>query len=966
MPSQYKHDWIFSGLTFLAAFASAILLAPTARAEEPIQFAKDIAPIFQKHCVQCHTPGIEKGDISLATIVDLNENEYVSPGEPDASHLLEIISPDGDAPPEMPQEGPPLSAEQVALIRRWIAEGAAWPDDVVVRQLSKADQSWWALQVLSTKRPPAVEQAPNAWRVNPIDRFVFAKLAEKTLTPNPPADRRTLIRRATYDLLGLPPRPEEITAFVDDPQPHAYEKLIDRLLESPHYGERWGRHWLDVVRFGESNGFERNVIINDLWPFRDYVIRSLNDDKPFDQFVREHLAGDVIGAGNPEVEIGAAFLVCGPYDNVGNQDPVQLAQIRANTLDEIIRATGEAFLGLTVGCARCHDHKFDPVVQEDYYALYATFSGIRHGSRVLATPQAQTARAKKVGPLNARRAALTKQRDALNAAVMKRAGEKSAEYEKLWSREKVNRQGTEDKFPAVEARFVRLVSQGQDTNLGDTRNFGVDEFEAWSDEATPRNVALAANGGKASGASRVIKDYPGAYGPQLAIDGKTGRRFLATAGSLTIEFAAPTRINRVLFSSARGEDRPEHRKFIFVADYRIEVSPDGKTWTEVAHGRNRKPVSAAHRNKRLQALEITSEEQARLAELNRQIAAVAGEINAIPALPVAWVGSRVAADAKGPFHVFVGGNPQRQGNEVTPASLVVLKKTMPAYQLPADAPEAQRRQALADWMVDPKNPLTPRVLANRVWHYHFGVGIVDTPSDFGYMGGRPTHPELLDWLAANLLKNGWRLKPLHKQIMLSQTYRQSSEFREDAAKQDGDARLLWRFPPRRLEAEEIRDTVLAISGVLSDKMGGPGFRLYQYLQDNVATYVPLDVHGPETYRRAVYHQNARAARTDLMSDFDQPDCAFSTPRRAGTTTPLQALTMLNHQFTLDMAQALAERLQIETPEDPNQQIKRAYLLCYGREATAAEVSQCVAFIKEQSLPLLCRVLLNTSELIHIR
>ncbi len=269
----------------------------------------------------------------------------------------------------MPKEGEPLSAEDVATLERWIEQGAAWPDSVTLRE-PKADASWWSLQPIDGSPPPVPAGMPSSWAANPIDAFVFEKLAEKGLSPSPPADRRTLIRRLTYDLIGLPPTPEEVEAFLADDREDAYERLVDRLLASPHHGERWGRHWLDVVRFGESNGFERNVLINNVWPFRDYVIRSFNDDKPFDRLAKEHLAGDAIAPDDPNVAIGTAFLVCGPYDNVGNQDADAAAVIRADALDEMIRATGEAFLGLTVGCARCHDHKFDPIAAKDYYSFY--------------------------------------------------------------------------------------------------------------------------------------------------------------------------------------------------------------------------------------------------------------------------------------------------------------------------------------------------------------------------------------------------------------------------------------------------------------------------------------------------------------------------------------------------------------------------------------------------------------------
>ena len=956
-------------------------LCCSATADEPVDFSKHIAPIFAQHCVRCHSPGNSKGDVSLATFDDLKSNEYVIAGDPEGSYLIELVTSQDGEPPAMPKEAKPLSDGEVDLLRQWVGQGAKWPDGVVVKEKAKVDASWWAYQPLKTNGAT-------------IDEFIRAKLAEEELTLNPPTDRRTLIRRATYDLTGLPPTPEEVKAFVNDPDPKAYERLIDRLLESPHYGERWGRHWLDVVRFGESIGYERNVIVNDIWPFRDYVIRSINEDKPFDQFIREHVAGDVFGKDAPDVAVGSAFLVAGPYDDVGNQDPVQAAQIRANTLDEIIRATGEAFLGMTLGCARCHDHKFDPVTQEDYYGLYATFSGIRHGSVPLATPEQYQARAAKLKPFNERKADLEKSLAEFDAAILKRAREKLAEYEAAWTRAPVDRTGTEDRFEPVTAKFVRLVCEAQDSNLNSATGFGIDEFEVWSAGEASTNVALSNNGGRASGQARTIEDFPGAYGPQHAIDGKTGARFLATGTDLTIELAEPTLVDHVVFSSARNETTPDHRKFTFVAEYRIEVSVDGEQWQVVSTSRDRKPIPRpALLNHRLLQLETTAEDRAQKQRLQRELAAVNRKSAQVPALPSVWIGRRVDADAKGPFHVFLGGSPQKKGDEVAPASLEVLyhksHHTL-AYRLGSEAPESERRLAFANWLVHPDNPLTPRVLANRLWHYHFGTGIVDTPSDFGYMGSRPTHPELLDFLALKLKENGWRIKAIHRLIMLSDTYRQSSAYREQAASTDGDSRLLWRFPPRRLSAEEVRDTMLLVAGKLKrsharqsvetgvkkprsgDRSyglvpdGGPGFRLYHFMQDNVRTYVPLNKHSPETYRRAVYHQNARASVVDLMTEFDQPDCTFSAPKRAETTTPLQALTMLNHSFTLDMAAALAERLKQEAGDDVAAQVDRVYRLCYSRPATKEEVSACRQLVDRHGLATLCRVMLNTSEMIYVQ
>lgn len=920
-----------------------------------VNFEREVKPFLEKKCLGCHNPNILKGELDLSTAAGVFKagHEIVVPGASGNSDLYLAVVPDSPGgKPAMPEEGEPLTEAEADLLSRWIDEGAAWPEGLVLKEASKTDRSWWAYQTL--------KESPHAT----IDAHIDEALAKQGLKRNPPAGKRELIRRLSYDLTGLPPTQEEVEAFAADADPEAYERLVDRLLASPHYGERWGRHWLDVVRFGESRGYERNQIIDNLWPFRDYVIGSFNEDKPMDRLIREHLAGDVVGKGRPDIEIGSAFLVAGPYDDVGNQDKAQAAQIRANTLDEIINATGEAFLGMTLGCARCHDHKFDPISQRDYYALYATFAGVRHGERVLATAEEKADRAARLKPLETRRGELDAEIKRLEAAILERGRGQRETHETAWVRPRPDRTGTEERFAAVEAKFVRFISEGLDTNPAIATGYRLDEFEVWSSGPEPRNVALAANGGKATGASRRIDDFPDAYGPQLTIDGKFGAHYHGTGNDLTIGFAAPVWIDRVFFSSARNEESPAQPKFTFVSDYRIEVSADGKEWREVANGRDRKPVSEAHRDVRLARLERTPEETARIAGLRADLAAVDRDIAAIPALPKVWMGNPNEADAKGPFHLFIGGSPQKPGEPVAPASLSTLAEVAPGYEMSVETPEAQRRAALADWIVHPDNPLTPRVLANRVWQYHFGTGIVDTPNDFGYMGGRPTHPELLDFLAMQLKESGWKLKPLHRLIVLSGTYRQSSTWQEVAGRVDGDSRLLWRFPPRRLSAEEVRDTILVVSGKLDRRRGGPGYRLYQYMQDNVSTYAPLDAHGPETYRRAVYHQNARASVVDLMTEFDQPDCAFSAPARAETTTPLQALTMMNHAFTLDMAAAFADRIAEAGPWERDQ-AAAAFRIAYQREAGAGEIERTAAALREAGLPAVARALLNTSELIHL-
>lgn len=867
----------------------------------------------------------------------------------------------------------------VSLANVSLGQKAKSTDEFTNTTDRRAGYDWWSLQPLSDATPPVLDDV-GEWNIHPVDRYVIEKLSEAGLDPSQPASARTLLRRATYDLTGLPPTPEAVEAFqaacsvetgsTDRVGDRAYEAQIDRLLASPRYGERWGRHWLDVVRFGESTGYEVNHIVDDMWPFRDYVIQSFNEDKPFDQMIREHIAGDAIAPGNPAVEVGMTFLVAGPHDIVGNQDPIQATQIRANGIDEMIRTTTESFLGLTVGCARCHDHKFDPISQKDYYGLYATFAGVHHDSRTVATEDQLAAYDAQVAPLRAQRNEIVQSRDALEGEVLARAEEHSADHDVRWSRPPVDRKGTEELFQPINARFLRLRAEGRDNDPNARTNYRIDEFEVWTADTEPRNVAAAANGGKAEGRSRVAEDFGSAYLADRVIDGKFGERWIAAGPELRIEFANLESIRRIFFSSDRtGALSPTHGEAPIVCEYRIEVSTDGEQWTQVADSYSRKPVSDAHRRKRLLDWAMTTEERKQREAFRRRIAELDRGIREVPALPRLRVGRLAQPD--GDYHVFLGGDPQRKGDIVVPSSVNTLNGGIASYALKNKTPERDRRAALADWIAAEDNPLTPRVLMNRIWYYHFGRGLVSNPSDFGFMGGLASHPALLDWLARELVTpsdggDAWRIKRMHKLLMTSKTYRQRGDYRPEAAAADADNRLLWRFAPRRLSAEELRDTVLNAAGKLDMTMGGPGFRLYKYMRDNVSTYAPLDDHGPETYRRAVYHQNVRASRVDLMTEFDSPDCALAAPRRATTTTPLQALTLMNHQFTMDMAAAFAERLRTESgTKGTPAQIDRAYAIAFSRPPNASERDSAEAFIEHHGLVAFCRGLMNANEFVYV-
>ena len=946
--------------------AILLLASSSALAADPAGitfFEQKVRPVLVEHCYSCHSAEAKKlkGNLYLDSKAGWEKGgdsgePVIVPGKPEASLLIRTAQ-HLEADMEMPPKKPKLPDAIIADLVTWVKIGAPDPRDGAKIEAKRGDKSWWSLQPLAKQ-----------FAHDSIDGFITAKLAEKKLTLNPAADPRALIRRMSYDVIGLPPTVEEVETFAKAHQANprqAIEALVDRLLASPRYGERWGRHWLDVIRFGESNGFERNFVIDDLWPFRDYVIKSINDDKPFNQFITEHLAGDVIGKDNPQMEVGSAFLVAGPYDDVGNQDIVAQKNIRAATLDDMITATSGAFLGLTINCARCHNHKFDPIPTEDYYRLRAAFEGVTHGRRVVATKEQRDAFAASTKPLAVELKKLEVERALLDQAIETRA--KAAFAKTKFTRPKIDQNGTDESFAATEAKYVKFVIHSltgdhQPAAKGKRGGGKLTEFQVWSAEDPNRNVALASHGTKAEGAkSATAEDFPEAYGPQYCIDGMLGEAwFIGEPAVLTLTFAQPEKINRITFINARGDRSIVEEKVrgATPCEYEVQVSSDGQTWRTVASDEGREPWTPAHGIARSRYDATTKNEQTKLAALDKQIATVQAKLKAVPALPQMWVGTHT--QPKEPTFVHKGGDPMKPADAVLPASLSVLDQVTKPYELKPDADEGERRLKLAKWITSNENPLTPRVLANRVWQWHFGTGIVDTPSDFGFLGSKPTHPELLDYLASRIVANGWKLKPLHREVLLSQTYLQSAAYREEAAKEDKDARLLWRFPPRRLSAEELRDTMLTVGGKLQlEPMGGLGFRLYRYLANNVSTYVPLDTHGPESYRRAVYHQNARASVVDVLNDFDLPDIAFAAPKRANTTTPLQALTLLNHSFTLDMAKALAARLQ------SSDAVTQAYRITFQRKPSAKEHEAATQLIATHGAEAFCRALLNANELLYL-
>ena len=909
--------------------------------------------IITKRCLECHNPTAREGGLELTTLAVAlrggDSGAALVPGDVAGSLLMERV-----LAGEMP-EGNPLPDTERQVLRRWVESGAPWQATLEYVPRQRAGKDWWSLQPLRYAVPP-VTSVPAAWASHPVDRFVYAKLEEEGLVPAGLADRRTLIRRLTFDLTGLPPTPRQIQEFLADARPGAYERVVDRLLASPAYGERWGRHWLDVVRFGESHGYEQNHLRSNAWPFRDYVIRSFNDDKPFDRMVAEHLAGDQVAPGDPEVEVGTAFLVAGPHDTVGINNIDGKLQKYANDRDDMIMATSTAFLALTTNCARCHDHKFDPILQKDYYQMRAVFEGVQHTSRRLLTPRASAALEKKKARVETERKTVREQIGALKKQLAPRVEAIRASVTDAF-REPVNSRGTTETFASAEAKYVRMDIHR--TIGGRPR---IDELEVH--DADGRNLALASLGARAKASStRVDNGDPTIYGAALVNDGAFAAAWIASAGSawIEVELPAPATIAAITWSL----DRPGNYSYELrdtAVWYDILLSLDGTSWRKVAHSFDRQPPKDEFVEELLIDRVASDEQKAELERLQGLDAKLGGSLGELGGVGLVYAGK---FEEPKKTHLLARGNPMKPLEEVAPASPGMLGAQVPGFELASDGPEGERRLALARWITHDTNPLTPRVLANRLWHYHFGSGLVTTPSDFGFNGSKPSHPQLLDWLAARLQKLGWRLKPLHREIVLSRTYRQSSAYDEANASKDNESRYLWRFPPRRLAAEELRDSLLAVSGTLDRRMGGPGFRLYHYSVDNVATYRPLEEFGPETYRRSVYYHSARSVQGELLAEYDCPDPSLPAPRREMTTSPLQALALFNNVFAVDQSEAFARRIRGERADDETAQVGRVYSLALGRTPDPDELARARQLVREHGLPALCRAVLNLNEFIYV-
>jgi hypothetical protein len=815
--------------------------------------------------VSCHGLDKVKGGLRLdsrpAVLKGGESGPGVVPGKPADSLILQAVR-HVRADLEMPPKEK-LTAKDVEVLERWIRDGAPWPEtkqavasttqsasrarlgdawsdarNPIVKIFAGQRLDLWSLKPVRREEPPPIRSAD--WVRNPVDAFVLARLESAGLRPAPQADRRTLIRRLTFDLTGLPPTPDEVRAFVADDSPGAYERLVDRLLASPHYGEHQARAWLDVVRYSDSNGFDWDEFRKDAWRFRDYVIRSFNADKPFDQFTREQLAGDELLSGPPrdaaerDALIATGYLRLGPHDNAAPLFNEQ-ARSRAELMADLTETTAGAFLGLTMGCCRCHDHKYDPLSQADHYRFRAFFAGVKFGDDVpidLASEQA--AIRKEHESIDAKIKPLQEQKDAIGKAVKD-----------------------------------RLLAQ----RLAD------------------RALALA--------------------GWEQATDLKDGKALLK-----------------------KLEPRDNQ-------------------------------IAAA----------LSKDEKARQEALSKQIEELKKQKRP-------FTHAMLMTDAGGTppvTKIFYQGNHKQERDAVDPGFVSILDPNPAAIAKPPNPGTSGRRLALAEWIVSPKNPLTARVLVNRIWQTHFGRGLVATPNDFGLAGARPTHPELLDYLASQLVRDGWSVKRLHRLIVTSATYRQQSSPASvaDVVKIDGQNDLLWRQNLRRLSAEQLQDSLLTVSGLLTQRAGG-GPPVWPELPADVLQANPafLDDNPEKTKgwypsppgernTRAIYQVQKRTVRVPFMETFDLPENSTSCPRRSESTVAPQALSLLNGPLAVEAARAFAKRVEKEAGEDPAARVKAAFSLAFQREPAADEQQACLDLLTTRSLVELCRALLNVNEFVYV-
>ncbi len=817
----------------------------------PALHAADAYSVLQKNCFPCHGAAKTSG-LDLRTAESAlgggAHGAVIVPSDPEQSRLYKLVT--HAAEPSMPP-GKKLSDDDIKTLRAWIEAGAPYPKvdvkDVDTaekaalstledRPITAEERNYWAFRPVKQVAPPKVSDA--AWNANPIDAFALAAMKTKGLKPSPPADARTLVRRAYLDVTGLPPSPDEVDEFVKDTSPDAWAKLVDKLLASPHYGERWARHWLDLARYADSDGFEFDRDRPEAWRYRDYVVKAFNDDKPYDRFIKEQIAGDEYAATDTPEEIAresmiaTGFLRLGPSGGGGGERGKQ------DSLDDVITTTSMTFLGMTVGCARCHNHKFDPIPQKDYYRIQAVFYSVRPNTYPL-VPQSEVAKYK-------------------------------AELNRITELEKPFRKAKADLEAPYQKRLV--------------------------EEAISK-----------------LPEY------------------------LQVAWRTPP------------DRRTEGQK--------LNVQQIEKTLTN---------DTLAHKIDEAMIVSLmTDDERKKHQQLNEQIAALEKQK---PAMYPTAMAETDSGPTPQPSYFLQRGIIDAKGSLMNPGVLSVASPT--EYVFPTPPPGAQttwRRRGFAEWIASPSNPLTARVMVNRIWQHHFGEGIVRTPSNFGKMGEAPSHPELLDWLAAQFVRSGWSVKAMHRLMMNSQLYRMSSNDNMADVRIDPENRYFWRMPRERLEAEIIRDSILAAAGTLNRTIGGPC--VFPYISPEIfqasshRTWPGKPDDDPSVWRRSLYVYSKRSIRYPLFEAYDQPNLINTCDRRNRSTIAPQALLLMNNNFVITQARFFADRLRKEAGGNAGAQVDRAFLIALGRLPSQTEKTSSLAFLNgaPDRLAEFCQAMFNLNE-----
>lgn len=991
-------------------------------------FDRTVAPLLTRKCLGCHDSTSKKGGLDLssaASVMAGGDSGPVIRADSAADSLIWQRVAAGEMPPKEP-----LTSEDKAILNQWITSGAVWGsgplDPFQFSTESRGGYDWWSLRPVTQPDLPPVKQVE--WPRNELDRFTLSKLEAAGLSPAESADARTLLRRLYVDLIGLPPilsdnngtvKEElldieiDLSAFREEPE--AWSQVVEQLLASPHYGERWARHWLDVIRFGESQGFERNRIRENAWRYRDWVIDAFNSDLPYDEFVRQQIAGDALYPDDLNALLATGFLVCGTWDQVGHKEgsaEMQMA-VRQDHLEDLVGALGQSFLGLTTNCARCHDHKFDPISQREYYQLAAALGGVTQEE-------------------NERQGITAK---SLNDEYHRWASARDQHLEELQQFEQTVRvrYGDQKQGNPVDGLQVlyrpdsaggKLLRDESDSGLHLDLKSGSPALFATAGPATKFVAAIKSSNefsvevwltsasDSQKGPARIITLSQDSGRRNFTL-GQDGSRFdlrLRTTKTdqngmpslATPDRTVTTRKTHVVFTFDSNGDVTGYVDGKAVAsrhaggdlsgwsdEFRLALGDEltgDRRWNGQLHfvalyhraltaGQIARNFETESRDVRAgESLEVlltrsSADERTRYQSLRESLQHI--EQNE-PTQPLAGVAHVIIPRQPPVFHVLARGDYRNPMDVVSPAGLkaVSVDGLSADFGLNPDAPEAERRVALARWITDPRNPLTPRVLVNRLWHHHFGRGIVDTPSDLGFAGGRPSHPELLDWLVKRFVDGGWRIKDIHRLIVHSATWRQASNVGNTKAQEvDADNRLLWRASARRLDGESSRDAMLTVSGTLNRRQGGPSYRDIKVsggvMGTNSEFTEPTNEFSEATCRRTIYRLWARSGNNPLLESLDCADPSVSAPRRAQTITPIQSLSLLNSSFVEHCAKHLADRVRSEAGTEMDHQLDRLYQRTLGRSPKPSELEWTRQLAQQRGLEQVALVLLNTNEFLFV-